>query len=362
MERGPGAVEDMVSAPSASFWRGRRVLLTGATGFKGGWLAIWLQRLGAVVTGLGLDPEGESLFHAARISEVVRTRVLDIRDANALATFVQDADPEIVLHLAAQPLVRASYRTPAETFFTNVQGTVHLLDACRAVIGLRAIIAVTTDKVYANLEHVLPYREGDTLGGHDPYSASKAACEIAIACYRDSFLAGAGVGVASARAGNVIGGGDWSEDRLLPDAIRAWSRDEVLKVRRPDAVRPWQHVLEPLAGYLVLAERLAERPALAGAYNIGPHTHEAADVRAVIEMAQRSYGRGAVEFGIPDGPHEARLLTLETAKARSVLGIAPRWTLEQSVDRTMQWYRRWHEGGDARALCEADIAAWEGAV
>lgn len=362
MEFGSGAMEDVVSQPSSSFWLGRRVLLTGATGFKGGWLALWLQRLGALVTGLGLDPGAESLFNAARIDKVLDNRMLDIRDAEALAGLVREADPEIVFHLAAQPLVRASYRTPVETFATNVQGTVHLLDACRAVPGLRTIVVVTTDKVYANLEHVLPYREDDRLGGHDPYSASKAACEIAIACYRDSFMSAAGVGVASARAGNVIGGGDWSEDRLLPDAVRAWSRDEVLQIRRPDAVRPWQHVLEPLAGYLSLAERLTEAPALAGAYNMGPHTHEAADVRAVIELAQRSYGRGKVEFGAPGGPHEAGLLTLETAKARALLDVAPRWTLDHSVDRTMQWYRRWNEGADARALCVADIEAWEAAT
>lgn len=337
-------------------------MLTGATGFKGGWLAIWLQRLGASVTGLGLEPEGQSLFESARIGEVVNNRIIDIRDAKALADFVRETDPEIVFHLAAQPLVRASYHMPVETFATNVQGTVHLLDACRAVAGLRTVVAVTTDKVYANLEHGLPYREEDRLGGHDPYSASKAACEIAIACYRDSFLAEAGVGVASARAGNVIGGGDWSHDRLLPDAIRAWSQGSLLKIRRPDAVRPWQHVLEPLAGYLALAERLTAEPQLAGAYNMGPHTHEAADVRTVIEIAQRSYDRGTVEFGVPDGPHEAGLLTLETTKSRTMLGVTPRWTLEQSVDRTMQWYRQWSEGADARALCEADIDAWEAAA
>lgn len=356
-----GALEDMVSAPSKSFWQGRRVLLTGATGFKGGWLAIWLRRLGADVLGLGLAPSDLALFHAARVDEMLQNQLLDIRDYAALAAAVKEAAPEIVLHLAAQPLVRASYREPVETFATNVMGTVHLLDACRNVANLRTIVAITTDKVYANLEHVLPYREDDHLGGYDPYSASKAASEIAISCYRDSFLAERGIAVASARAGNVIGGGDWSEDRLLPDAFRAWSKDEVLHIRRPDAVRPWQHVLEPLAGYIVLAERLTEKPELAGAYNLGPHTHEAANVRTVIEKAQSGYGGGKVEFGIPDGPHEAGLLMLETAKARALLGITPRWTLAQSVERTMRWYRSWHEGADARILCDADIDAWEAA-
>jgi CDP-glucose 4,6-dehydratase len=355
-------MEEVVSAPSASFWRGRRVLLTGVTGFKGSWLAIWLQRLGATVIGVGLDPPQEALFRSAHLDSVLQNNIGDIRDLDGLAKVVNEADPDIVLHLAAQSLVRLGYRTPVETFATNVMGTVHLLEACRSVQRLKTIVAVTTDKVYANVEHVLPYREGDRLGGYDPYSASKAASEIAIDCYRNSFLDALGIGVASARAGNVIGGGDWSEDRLLPDAIRAWSRDQVLTVRRPDAVRPWQHVLEPLAGYLVLAERLTDAPELAGAYNMGPHTHEAANVRTVIDMALASYGKGEVEFVSAEGPHEAGLLTLETAKARSVLGIVPRYTLAESVDRTMQWYRHWQDGVDARTLCERDIDAWEAAA
>lgn len=359
MEQRSRSLEDMVSTPSPAFWRGRRVLVTGATGFKGGWLAIWLRRLGAEVTGLGLGAPKGSLFTAAGIPALIDHAILDIRDAAALQDFVTAVRPEFVFHLAAQPLVRASYRTPVETFATNVQGTVNVLEACRASPSVKTIVAITTDKVYANLEHVLPYREDDRLGGHDPYSASKAACEIAIACYRDSFLAQNGVGLASARAGNVIGGGDWSEDRLLPDAVRAWSNGERLVIRRPDAVRPWQHVLEPLAGYLVLAERLACDPSLAGPFNMGPHTHEAMDVRSVIEMARRSYGEGEIEFGAIEGPHEAGLLTLETAKARSVLGIQPCWSLAEAVDRTMRWYRAHLTGEHALSLCERDIQAWE---
>ncbi len=350
-----------MSGPSPSFWTGRRVLLTGATGFKGSWLAIWLHRLGAQVTGLGLPVPTPSLFDAANVDSLVENHIVDIRDPATLADIVRAVDPEIVLHLAAQPLVRHSYRDPIGTFATNVMGTVHLLDACRRLNDLRTVVAVTTDKVYANLEHVLPYREDDRLGGHDPYSASKAACEIAISCYRDSFLSEREIGVASARAGNVIGGGDWSEDRLLPDAVRAWSRSETLSIRKPDAVRPWQHVLEPLAGYLILAERVTEQPRLAGSYNMGPHTHEAADVRTVIGLACASFGSGDTMFGAEDGPHEAGLLMLETAKARSTLGIVPRWTLAESIDRTMKWYRACHDGVPARTLCEADIDAWEAA-
>ncbi len=209
------------------------------------------------------------------------------------------------------------------TFETNVMGTVNLLEACRGVECLRSIVAITTDKVYANLERAVPYREDDHLGGHDPYSASKAACEIAIQSYRQSFLAEHGVAIASLRAGNVIGGGDWAKDRLLPDAVRAWSNGQPLIIRRPDAVRPWQHVLEPLAGYLVLAEKLTADAGFAGAYNFGPHTHEAATVRTVIECARKNFSGATVEFGEVQGPHEAGLLTLETAKARTLLGIAP---------------------------------------
>lgn len=351
-----------MSAPSATFWHGRRVLVTGTTGFKGGWLAIWLRRLGAEVTGLGLAPPDDGLFRRARVDDGQRHHVLDIRDFEGLAAAVGSARPEIVFHLAAQPLVRASYRAPVETFAANVLGTVHLLEACRMTETPRTIVAITTDKVYYNAEHVLPYREDDRLGGHDPYSASKAACEIAIDSYRASFLRERGIGLASARAGNVIGGGDWSEDRLLPDAIRAWSQGDMLEIRRPDAIRPWQHVLEPLAGYLVLAERMDADPSLAGAYNFGPLTHEAADVRTVVEIAQRSFGQGEVRFGDAGGPHEAGLLTLETAKARNILGVAPRWVLEEAIGRTMTWYRCAGEGADARALCEADIDAWEAAA
>lgn len=353
------ALEGVVTSISPDFWHGRRVLLTGATGFKGSWLAIWLMRLGARVSGLGLAAEPGDLFLAAGLDRKLDVGILDIRDRNALAEFVRAVQPEIVLHLAAQPLVRWSYTLPVETFETNVMGTVNVLEACREIDGLRTIVAITTDKVYANLERVLPYREDDHLGGHDPYSASKAACEIAIQCYRQSFLAERGIGLASARAGNVIGGGDWSKDRLLPDAIRAWSKGETLVIRRPDAVRPWQHVVEPLAGYLVLAEKLTADPALADAYNFGPHTHEAATVRTVVELARRSFGTAAVKFGNDQGPHEAGLLTLETAKARNVLGVAPVWTLEEAVDRTTNWYRHSLDGKDAFRLCEDDLDAWQ---
>ncbi|MDR6599120.1 CDP-glucose 4,6-dehydratase [Achromobacter deleyi] len=350
-----------MSADSESFWRGKRVFLTGHTGFKGGWLALWLRRLGAEVTAVSLaPPEGRpSLFDAARIASVTDSHILDIRDAPALSAVIRQARPEIVLHLAAQPLVRASYREPLQTFDTNVMGTAHVLDALRGLPEARVALCITTDKVYRNEEWTYPYRESDALGGHDPYSASKAAAELVAASYRDAFLRQQGVAVATARAGNVIGGGDWSEDRLLPDAVRAWQAGGTLEIRNPGSIRPWQHVLEPLAGYLRLAQALWDRPELAGPYNFGPPPHEAATVRDVVELARAAYGLGEVAYGTAgNGPHEAGLLALDTSRTRSVLGVQSRWDLERSVGETMRWYRAHHESRDARALCDAQIDAY----
>ncbi|MDD5471460.1 MAG: CDP-glucose 4,6-dehydratase [Sideroxydans sp.] len=346
-----------------TFWRGKRVLLTGHTGFKGAWMALWLHRLGAQVTGISLSPATtHNLFNLVNIQSITDSHFCDIRDAGELAGLIKKTQPEIVFHLAAQALVHASYRDPLTTFATNVQGTANVLDALRAIDCVRAVVAITTDKVYKNLEQAYPYRETDALGGHDPYSASKAAAEIVIASYRDAYLKDRGIAVASARAGNVIGGGDWSADRLIPDAMRAWNAQQALQIRRPQAIRPWQHVLEPLAGYLQLAEQLWRQPAVAGAYNFGPQTHEAATVREVVELAQSAYGMGQVTWGDgTDGPHEAGWLALEVAKSRTVLGVKPRWALAQSVQRTVHWYRQLHSGADALGLCQADISAYESA-
>lgn len=350
-----------MSTADSAFWRGRRVLLTGHTGFKGAWLALWLARLGARVTALALEPAARpNLFSLARVDALCDSHIGDIRHSAPVLAAVQAAQPEVVLHLAAQALVRQSYRAPLDTFSTNVMGTAKVLDALRGMTSVRVAVVVTTDKVYRNRGTPYPYREDDALGGHDPYSASKAAAELVTASYRDAFLAAQGVAVATARAGNVIGGGDWSEDRLIPDAVRAWQAGATLQVRRPQAVRPWQHVLEPLAAYLRLAEALWRNPALAGGFNFGPNTHEAASVGSVIGLARDAYGRGDTELGDGlDGPHEAAWLALEVAHARSQLGVRPRWGLHEAVARTMAWYARQAEGADARALCEADIDAFE---
>ena len=350
--------------PSRAFWQGKRVLLTGHTGFKGAWLALWLQRLGAEVTGVALAaPTKVNLFELAQVAQGMTSNICDIRDAQAVAALARQAQPDVVIHLAAQALVRASYREPLQTFSTNIMGTAHVLDALRGLQCARVAVMVTTDKVYRNLEHPYPYREEDTLGGHDPYSASKAASELVIASYRDAYLSQQGVAIASARAGNVIGGGDWAEDRLIPDCVRAWQAGQTLTIRRPHAIRPWQHVLEPLAGYLRLAEVLWRQPGLADAYNFGPHTEEAATVKQVVELARSPYKVCATSYeNDSDELHEAGWLALETAKARTHLGVRPRWTLTDAVRRTMDWYAAQHTGADARTLCEADIAAYEGAA
>lgn len=347
------------------FFKGKRVLLTGHTGFKGSWLALWLARLGAEITGYALEPDSEpNLFGLAQVAPIINRHVVgDVRDLKALRHTFQAAAPEIVFHLAAQPLVRRSYETPVETFATNALGTAHVLECIRQTPVVRVAVIVTTDKVYQNREWVHPYRETDSLGGHDPYSASKACAELIAECYRRAFFdaSPAGMRLATVRAGNVIGGGDWSQDRLFPDMVRAWQRGQPLKVRHPQAVRPWQHVLEPLAWYLRLAAGLWHDPALAGAWNLGPHAHEETAVREVALIARQCYGYGDIEWGGgTEGPHEAGHLSLDNAKARRLLGFAPRWGLQEAVQRTMRWYRGCAEGHDARALCDSDIDDYEG--
>ena len=347
MVKGQRTVGDMESDITPSFWRGRSVLLTGHTGFKGGWLATWLLELGARVTGYSLAPDTElSYFSRCRLDRRVNSVLADIRDLNALKQTIADFHPEIVFHLAAQPLVRHSYIEPVATFETNVMGTVNLLEAMRTAPSVKAGVIVTSDKCYHNREWLWGYREDDVLGGHDPYSASKACAEIVTNAYRKSFLGlnGHRAAVATARAGNVIGGGDWAADRLLPDAVRALRQNAPLVLRNPDSVRPWQHVLEPLAGYIMLAQRLyhdGER--YNGAFNFAPDEEEAIPVARLAEIAIRHWGAGSWQTvtgsETNSSHHEAGYLRLDSRKARQLLGWRPRLRLEQAVKMTIDWYR-----------------------
>lgn len=335
-----------------AFWSGRRVLVTGHTGFKGAWLALWLKQLGAEVSGLSLEPEDPSLFTQARVGDEIDHIVGDIRDAALVDAVVAKVRPQTVFHLAAQPLVRLSYEQPSETFATNVQGTVHVLDACRRVEGLEAIVAVTSDKCYHNREWVWPYRESDPMGGHDPYSASKGAAELVIASYRDSFFSGgSGPLLASVRAGNVVGGGDWAKDRLVPDIVRAIIADQAVQIRSPGSVRPWQFVLEALGGYLLIAQHLAAGHEWAATgWNFGPAAQDARPVGWIVERMIECWGQGSFEPDTAPQPHEANLLMLDCTKARMQLGWRPALGLAGAIDWIVDWHRHVAKGGDALGI------------
>jgi CDP-glucose 4,6-dehydratase len=345
-------MEAVVSAPSP--WAGRRVLVTGHTGFKGSWLALWLSRLGAEVTGFALPaPTVPSLFEQARLGALVEHVEGDIRDLAALSGVVARARPEIVFHLAAQPLVRLSYDQPVETYATNVMGTVHLFEAVRQAGGVRGVVCVTTDKCYENREWDWPYRESDPLGGHDPYSSSKACAELVAAAYRRSFLAEAGCLVATVRAGNVIGGGDYATDRLIPDLVRAFAAGTAPAIRAPHAVRPWQHVLEALGGYLLIAERmLTGDAAMAQAWNFGPSDDDARPVGWIVERMRQAWGGDAAApvAWSGDAPHEAGLLRLDASRARAALGWRPALPLDQAIDWIVDWHRAVADGADPRTV------------
>ena len=367
MGLGPSPMEDLVNGQTDR-WRGRSVFVTGHTGFKGGWLALWLRQLGAKVHGYALGPPTDpSLFDVARIRSILASDTrADLADLSQLKQAIESVQPVVIFHLAAQPLVRESYRDPLGTFVTNVIGTAHVLEVARAIDSVRAIVLITTDKVYDNREWEYPYREVDPLGGHDPYSASKAAAEIVAASYRAS-LFGEGTGhparVATARAGNVIGGGDWARDRLLPDCLRAFAAGEPVHLRLPNAVRPWQHVLEPLAGYLRLAEQLlgADGARFASAWNFGPDASGDATVAEVAEAAAQFMGEGAMVEYAPgtEHPHEAGLLRLDSTRARTLLGWTPRWSLLQAIEQTIAWQKAWRHDADMMAVSLDQIRAYE---
>ena len=348
-----------------AFWHGKRVLLTGHTGFKGSWLSLWLQSMGAQLRGVALaPPTTPSLFDEAHVAANMEHRIADIRDSAAVRSQLQDFRPEIVIHMAAQSLVRLSYQQPIETYATNVMGTVHVLEAARQTGCVRAIVNVTTDKCYENVERAAGYREEEPMGGHDPYSSSKGCAELVSSAWRRSFLRDAGIALATARAGNVIGGGDWASDRLVPDILRALESGQPVLIRNPDAVRPWQHVLEPLSGYLVLAQCLFEAgQAYAEGWNFGPSEADARPVRWIVErlcMAWGSDARWNLQAG--DHPHEAGYLKLDISKARGRLKWAPRWDLEAALRRIAKWHRAWGQGEDVRALCISQISEYDSAA
>jgi len=351
---------------NTAFWKGRRVLLTGHTGFKGSWLSLWLQSMGAQVTGYALDaPTNPSLFEVAEVAKGMTSIVGDIRDLEHMRKVFGDCKPEIVIHMAAQALVRYSYVEPVETYSTNVMGTVNLLEAARSTKSVKAVVNVTSDKCYENREWVWGYRENEAMGGFDPYSSSKGCAELVSAAYRNSYFhpdkyQTHGVALASGRAGNVIGGGDWAEDRLIPDIVRAIAQGKPVNIRNPHAIRPWQHVLEPLSGYLVLAQKLFEEgTSYAEGWNFGPNDEDAKPVEWIVDKLTRTWGEGA--SWVLDGgnhPHEAHYLKLDCSKAKTLLDWHPRWHLEDALGAIIEWQRAYRDGKDMHELTLRQINAY----
>lgn len=351
----------------SNFWQGKSVFMTGHTGFKGSWLSLWLSYLGAKVSGYALAPDTTpNLFTILDLDcALAHSHLADIRELDALQKAVIKAQPEIVIHMAAQPLVRYSYAHPVETYATNVMGTVHLLDSLRAVDSVRATVVVTTDKCYENTERLAGYQEHEPMGGHDPYSNSKGCAELVTAAYRQSFFPVEKYSyhrhaIASARAGNVIGGGDWSMDRLIPDAIKSFQGGEALSIRNPLATRPWQHVLEPLSGYLVLAQALYEKGTpFAQGWNFGPRESDARSVQAVVDLLISKWGAPASWVqDASEHPHEAHSLRLDITKASKQLGWVPKWNLETAIEKIVQWQKAYQDQQDMKAISLAQIQSY----
>lgn len=344
------------------FWQGKKVFLTGHTGFKGGWLALWLYKMGATVSGYALDPPTQpNFFTVARLKECITSSTInDIRNMSEISGAIQSVQPDVVFHLAAQPLVRYSYAKPVETYEVNVMGTINLLEAVRLTPSVRSVVVVTTDKCYENREWIWAYRENEPLGGYDPYSSSKACIEIITNAWKRSYLENNKVAVATVRAGNVIGGGDWSPDRLIPDFLRALDAGEPLRLRSPGAVRPWQHVLEPLSGYLRLAEYLFTRGcAYAEAWNFGPTDEDARSVGWIVERLVKAYPDSTWEIEGKPQPHEAQFLKLDSSKARVRLDWVPHWRLETALDKTLEWHRALQQGKNMRDVSLNQIDEYE---
>ena len=351
---------------SQDFWQGKRVFLTGHTGFKGSWLSLWLTSLGATVKGYALSPPTmPSLFNEAKIDSIIDSQIGDIRDQDALHNSMTIFNPDVLIHMAAQPLVRYSYDAPIETYEVNVIGTAKVLEVARSCINLKAIVNITTDKCYENDGRSQGYKENDPMGGHDPYSSSKGCAELVSAAYRNSYFniakhAGHPVAMATARAGNVIGGGDWAENRLIPDILRAIEKSQCVSVRNPQAIRPWQHVLEPLSGYLVLAEKLyTEGLQFAEAFNFGPVSEDAKRVDWVVEKIVTSWGNGTSWKSYPDDVHEANYLKLDISKASAKLDWAPRWRLEVAIQHILDWHKAYLSGDNMRDVTLRQINAFD---
>ncbi len=362
---GEGALETMVST-APDFWRAKRVLVTGHTGFKGGWLSLWLESMGAQVAGYSLAPPTDPSFCVvAGVEKSVIANRNDVRDLDMLRACLEQFSPEIVFHLAAQSLVRPSYQDPVETYSTNVMGTVNVLEAIRHCASVRSVVIVTSDKCYENREWLWGYRETEAMGGYDPYSNSKGCAELVTTAFVRSYFHPDDyqrhhVAIASGRAGNVIGGGDWASDRLLPDVVRAIVANQPVMIRNPGAVRPWQHVLEPLSGYLSLAEGLYEKGAqFAGGWNFGPWDHDAQPVKLIVEQAIRAWGEGA-RWEQADGehPHEAHYLKLDCSKAHNLLGWQPKLDVKTALTWTVDWYKAWRAGQDMRAVSLQQISSY----
>lgn len=341
-----------------SFWRGKSVFLTGHTGFKGSWLSLWLQSMGAELHGYALNPPTDpSLFYEAKVGQGMSSVIGDIGNYSLLLQTLRESRAEIVIHMAAQSLVRLSYDKPIETYSTNVMGTVHLLEAVRRVQSVRAVVNVTTDKCYENREWIWGYREDEPMGGYDPYSNSKGCSELVTSAYRRSFFQKAGISLGSARAGNVIGGGDWAIDRLVPDILRAFEQKKPVVIRNPHAIRPWQHVLEPLSGYLILAQKLYENGCeYDEAWNFGPNADDARSVQWIVEALVNNWGDGASwQLDFAEHPHEANYLKLDISKAKSGLSWSPRWDLAKGLAEIISWHKAWLGAVNAQQLCLSQI-------
>ena len=339
------------------FWQGKRVFLTGHTGFKGSWLSLWLVSLGAEVKGYALNPPtSPSLFNEAQVGSIIDSQIGDIRDQDALYESMTSFNPDILVHMAAQPLVRYSYDAPIETYEVNVIGTAKVLEVARSCSNLKTIVNITTDKCYENDDRSEGYREDDSMGGYDPYSSSKGCAELVASAYRRSFLQEQGIGMASVRAGNVIGGGDWADDRLIPDILSSFEKNEPVVIRNPKAIRPWQHVLEPLSGYLILAQKLyGDQKEYAEGWNFGPNDNDSKPVDWILDKMISKWPNSSWKLDVNSNPHEANFLKLDISKAKLQLGWKPVWELSYTLEKIIDWHRAWLDKKDMQAMCLAEI-------